>query len=203
MRTFYFATIKLEYCCKLKKLGKKEKIEMTNIEKAKALINTFEDGLIAEHWDNLTNLSKPNPSGHTQIDGDTDIVANGNTEKTREVVKNFLHDVMQNKAPEKTMSYFNGDRYIQHNVAIADGVSGLGAALADMAKNGVSMIYDKVHMVLVCGDYALGVSEGTFGGKPTTYYDLWRVENGKIVEHWDVMEEVIPKEKWQNNNGKF
>ena len=176
---------------------------MTNIEKAKALINTFEDGLIAEHWDNLTNLSKPNPSGHTQIDGDTDIVANGNTEKTREVVKNFLHDVMQNKAPEKTMSYFNGDRYIQHNVAIADGVSGLGAALADMAKNGVSMIYDKVHMVLVCGDYALGVSEGTFGGKPTTYYDLWRVENGKIVEHWDVMEEVIPKEKWQNNNGKF
>lgn len=163
----------------------------------------FEDGLIAEHWDNLTNLSKPNPSGHTQIDGDTDIVANGNTEKTREVVKNFLHDVMQNKAPEKTMSYFNGDRYIQHNVAIADGVSGLGAALADMAKNGVSMIYDKVHMVLACGDYALGVSEGTFGGKPTTYYDLWRVENGKIVEHWDVMEEVIPKEKWQNNNGKF
>ena len=98
---------------------------MTNIEKAKALINTFEDGLIAEHWDNLTNLSKPNPSGHTQIDGDTDIVANGNTEKTREVVKNFLHDVMQNKAPEKTMSYFNGDRYIQHNVAIADGVSDL------------------------------------------------------------------------------
>lgn len=72
-----------------------------------------------------------------------------------------------------------------------------------MAKNGVSMIYDKVHMVLACGDYALGVSEGTFGGKPTTYYDLWRVENGKIVEHWDVMEEVILKEKWQNNNGKF
>ena len=32
---------------------------------------------------------------------------------------------MQNKAPEKTMSYFNGDRYIQHNVAIADGVSDL------------------------------------------------------------------------------
>lgn len=163
----------------------------------------FENGLIAEHWDNLANLAKPNPSGHTQIDGDTEIVENGNTEKTREVVKNFLYDVMQNNAPEKTMSYFDGDKYIQHNTAIADGVSGLGAALAEMAKNGISMIYDKVHMVLACGDYALGVSEGTFGGKPTTYYDLWRVENGKIAEHWDVMEELLPKEKWQNKNGKF
>lgn len=163
----------------------------------------FEDGLIAEHWDNLANLAKPNPSGHTQIDGDTNIVDNGNTEETRKVVKNFLHDVMQNKAPEKTMSYFDGDKYIQHNIAIADGVSGLGTALAEMAKNGISMIYDKVHMVLACGNYALGVSEGAFGGKPTTYYDLWRVENGKIAEHWDVMEELLPREKWQNNNGKF
>ena len=47
MRTFYFATIKLEYCCKLKKLGKKEEIEMTNIEKTKALINTFASGDVA------------------------------------------------------------------------------------------------------------------------------------------------------------
>ena len=36
----------------------------------------------------------------------------------------------------------------------------------------------------------LAVSEGTFGGAPTSYYDLWRVENGKIAEHWDVMETI-------------
>ena len=49
----------------------------------------------------------------------------------------------------------------------------------------------------------LGVSEGAFGGKPTSYYDLWRVENGKIAEHWDVMETIADKSTWQNNNGKF
>lgn len=163
----------------------------------------IEDGLIAEHWDNLANISNPNPSGRTQIDGVTCILDNANTAKTREIVKNFLHDVMQNKAPEKTLSYFNGDFYLQHNSGIADGVSGLGAALKSLADAGIQMIYDKVHMVLACGDYALGVSEGSFGGQPTTYYDLWRVENGKIVEHWDVMEEVMPKEKWANSNGKF
>lgn len=163
----------------------------------------FEDGLIAEHWDNLATKATPNPSGRTQIDGDTNILDNGKTEETREIVKNFLHDVMQNKAPEKTLSYFNGDSYLQHNTGIADGLSGLGAALKALAEAGIAMIYDKVHMVLACGDYALGVSEGTFGGKPTTYYDLWRVENGKIAEHWDIMEEVLPKDKWANQNGKF
>lgn len=49
----------------------------------------------------------------------------------------------------------------------------------------------------------LAVSEGTFGGAPTAYYDLWRVENGKIAEHWDVMETIADKSTWQNQNGKF
>ena len=47
------------------------------------------------------------------------------------------------------------------------------------------------------------VSEGTFGGAPTSYYDLWRIENGKVTEHWDVMETIAEKDTWQNQNGKF
>ena len=53
------------------------------------------------------------------------------------------------------------------------------------------------------GDYGLACSEGTFGGVPTTYYDLFRVENGFIAEHWDVMETLADKDTWQNQNGKF
>ena len=100
-------------------------------------------------------------------------------------------------------SYFDGDKYIQHNISIADGLSGLGAALEAMAKQGISMIYDTVHMVLADGNFVLGVSEGTFGGVPTSYYDLWRIENGKIAEHWDVMETIADQSAWQNDNGKF
>ena len=121
----------------------------------------------------------------------------------REIIRNFLHDVMQNKAPEKTPSYFDGDAYIQHNIGIADGLSGLGAALAALAEQGIQMIYTTVHQVLAQGNFVLAVSEGTFGGAPTSYYDLWRVENGKIAEHWDVMETIAQKETWQNQNGKF
>ncbi|MBR0189890.1 MAG: nuclear transport factor 2 family protein [Clostridia bacterium] len=163
----------------------------------------FENGLIAEHWDNSQPKAVANQSGHTQIDGDTAILPNINTEKTRQIVTGFIGDILRGENPDKLTSYFDGDKYIQHNVAIADGLSGLGKALGEMAKAGIQMVYDRTFKVLSCGDYALGMSEGTFGGKPTVYYDLFRVENGFIAEHWDVMEETMPKEKWANRNGKF
>lgn len=161
------------------------------------------DGKIAEHWDNLAAKAEPNPSGHTQVDGYNSLEDLDKTEENRELIKNFLHDVMQGKAPEKTPSYFDGDTYIQHNAGIADGLSGLGAALEALGKQGIRMIYDTVHQVLAEGNYVLAVSEGSFGGAPTSYYDLWRIKDGKIAEHWDVMETIAEKDTWQNQNGKF
>ncbi len=161
------------------------------------------DGLIAEHWDNLAAKAEPNPSGRTQTDGQIEAKDLEATEANRELVRGFLADVMQGQHPEKTPEYFDGDSYLQHNTQIADGLSGLGAALAAMAEQGVSMVYDTVHMVLAQGDMVLAVSEGTFGGAPTSYYDLWRVEDGKIAEHWDVMETIAERDTWQNENGKF
>ncbi len=125
------------------------------------------------------------------------------TEENRELVNNFLHDVMMNEAPEKTADYFDGDNYIQHNTGIADGLSGLGAALEELGKQGIQMIYDENHQILAQGNFVLAVSEGSFGGVPTAYYDLWRIENGKIAEHWDIMETIAEKDTWQNQNGKF
>lgn len=163
-----------------------------------------EDGEIAEHWDNLAPLAdQPNPSGRTQIDGAMEITDLDKTEENRQLVKNFLYDVMQGNNPDKTADYFDGDAYLQHNTAIADGVSGLNAALSVLAQQGIQMIYDETHMVLAQGNYVLAVSEGTYGGAPTSYYDLWRVENGKIAEHWDVMETIADPSTWQNDNGKF
>lgn len=163
-----------------------------------------EDGEIAEHWDNLAPLAdQPNPSGRTQIDGAMEITDLDKTEENRQLVKNFLYDVMQGNNPDKTADFFDGDAYLQHNTAIADGVSGLNSALSALAQQGIQMIYDETHMVLAQGNYVLAVSEGTYGGAPTSYYDLWRVENGKIAEHWDVMETIADPSTWQNDNGKF
>ena len=95
------------------------------------------------------------------------------------------------------------ENYIQHNPAIGDGLSGLAAALEGMAKQGITLEYKTVHKVLGEGNFVLAISEGAFAGKSTSFYDLFRVENGKIVEHWDVMETIMPEAQWKNSNGKF
>lgn len=164
----------------------------------------FENGKIVEHWDNLQETPKQaNPSGHTMIDGTTEVKDLDKTASNKKLVKNFVNDILVNGKMEKLAGYFDGDNYIQHNPQIADQLSGLGKALEYLASIGVTMKYNTIHKVLGEGNFVLVVSEGTFGGKPTTFYDLFRVENGKIAEHWDVIEEIPAKENWKNNNGKF
>jgi len=164
----------------------------------------FENGKIVEHWDNLQETpANPNPSGNSMIDGTTEIKDIDKTEENKTLVNNFVNDILVNGKMEKLTGYFDGDNYIQHNPNIANGLSGLGKALEYMASQGITMKYDKVHKVFGEGNFVLTISEGSFADKPTSFYDLFRVENGKIAEHWDVMETITPKDEWKNNNGKF
>ena len=164
----------------------------------------FEDGKIVEHWDNLQEKPEnPNPSGHTMIDGTTKLSDLDKTKENKTLAENFVNDILVNGKMEKLAGYFDGDNYIQHNPQIADGLLGLGKALEYMASQGITMKYDKVHKVLGEGNFVLVISEGSFAGEHSSFYDLFRVENGKIAEHWDVIETIAPKSEWKNNNGKF
>jgi predicted SnoaL-like aldol condensation-catalyzing enzyme len=164
----------------------------------------FEGGKIVEHWDNLQQTpAKPNPSGRTMIDGSSDLKDLNKTDANKNLVKGFVNDVLVNGKLDKLSAYFNGDSYVQHNPQIADGLSGLGKALEAMAKQGITMKYSKVHKVLGEGNFVLVVSEGEFAGKHSAFYDLFRVENGKIAEHWDTIETIPDKSSWKNTNGKF
>ena len=163
----------------------------------------FENGKIVEHWDNLAEVAEPNPSGRTQFGGSTEATDLNKTEENKTLVSNFVNDILVNGKMEKLAGYFDGDNYIQHNPQIADGLSGLGKALEYMASQGITMKYDKVHKVLGEGNFVLVVSEGTFAGNHTSFYDLFRVKDGKIAEHWDVIETILPEEAQKNNNGKF
>lgn len=164
----------------------------------------FDNGQIVEHWDNLiARADKPNPSGHTQLDGSLAVTDLDKTAANKALVSDFVNTVLVKGEYQKMSQFFDGDNYIQHNPAIGDGLSGLGKAIDEMAKHGIQMTFSKVHKVLGEGNFVLTISEGKFAGKATSYYDLFRVENGKIAEHWDVMETILPKSEWKNTNGKF
>lgn len=166
-------------------------------------IKRFEDGKIVEHWDNMQEKAMLNPSGHTMIDGPTEVKDLDKTEVNKTLVKSFIEDVLVNGKMEKLASYFDGDNYIQHNPLFPDQLSGLGKVLDEWAKQGVTLKYNTIHKVLGEGNFVLVVSEGFFARKHHSFYDLLRVENGKIAEHWDTIEEIPAKANWKNNNGKF
>lgn len=164
----------------------------------------FENGLIVEHWDNLQETpAQPNPSGHTMLDGPNTITDLDKTAANKALARSFVDDILVNGRMDKLQGYYDGDHYVQHNPQIGDGLSGLGQALGEWAKQGITMKYDKTHLVLGSGNFVLTASEGTLAGKPTVFYDLFRVNNGKIAEHWDTIETVPAKTEWKNQNGKF
>ena len=164
----------------------------------------FEDGKIVEHWDNLSEITPTNPSGRTQLDGATEITDIAKTSSNKTLIKNFVTDILINGQGDKMTDYVSTEKYLQHNSGIADGLDGLGAALQYFAENNLVLEYDKLHKVLGEGNFVLTVSEGKFGkGDHVAYYDLFRIENDKIVEHWDIIQPIPAKEEWQNANGKF
>jgi len=165
----------------------------------------FENGLIVEHWDNLITVAPVNPSGHTQTDGPTKSLELDKTKANKTLVENFITTILMNGEMDKIANFIDAGTkdYIQHNPMIPDGLSGLGGALETMAENGITMEYSTIHKVLGEGNFVLTVSEGSFANQATSFYDLFRVENGKIVEHWDVMETILSESEWKNSNGKF
>src|ERR1700726_4932795 len=163
----------------------------------------FEEGRIVEHWDNLQETaSQPSPSGHRMIDGLTTATELDRTEANKALMQRYMDDLLDGRR-ESFPSYFNGIQYIQHNPWVADTIPGLIAGLQALAAKGQAVVYKSVHKILGEGNFVLVVGEATFGGVPTGIYDLYRIENGKIAEHWDTLQAIPPRADWKNENGKF
>lgn len=162
-----------------------------------------EDGKIAEHWDNLIPEAVPNPSGHTQTDGATEITDLDKTEANKALVEEFITRSMIRHEEVNITDYISPVTYVQHNPMVGDGLEGFGAFMAEMAEQGVSMRYDTLHHIIGEGNFVLTMSEGAFGGEPQAFYDLFRLEDGLIVEHWDVIAPMPGEDAAHNESGKF
>ena len=162
-----------------------------------------EDGKIAEHWDNLIPEQPVNPSGRTQIDGETAITDLDQTEANKAKVEEFITRSLIEHEEVDFTQYISPVTYLQHNPMVADGLQGFGAFMAEMAQQGITMDYRKVHQVIGEGNFVLTLSEGALGGEPTAFYDLFRLEDGLIVEHWDVIAPMPTEDAPHNEAGKF
>jgi len=79
------------------------------------------------------------------------------------------------------VSYINPNKYKQHNLAIADGLEGFGALLQNAPAGGFKV---KVIRAFEDGNYVFTQTEYDFFG-PKIGFDVFKFENGLIIEHWD------------------
>jgi predicted SnoaL-like aldol condensation-catalyzing enzyme len=107
-----------------------------------------------------------------------------------------VNDVLVNHCAEKIVEYV-GAEYIQHNPRVADGIEALQGLMAGPGKD---MVYRDVFKIIGQGNF-VAVCSRVFLGRELAVFDLFRVENGKIVEHWD-NPEPLPQGP-QPNSGKF
>lgn len=162
-----------------------------------------DEGLIAEHWDNLADVVDDG-DGTTQLDGPTVASSLGDTEANRATIDEALQTLFVDGQWSQTATYFDLKNYVQHSVGFGADATGLQELLGGLPDG--TAFYSSVEYIYVMGDMALTLSEGVPNaetGLSDAYYDLFRMDGGLIVEHWDIVQPIPPEDEWANTNGKW
>jgi predicted SnoaL-like aldol condensation-catalyzing enzyme len=129
------------------------------------------------------------------------VLADAKLEANKKAVVEFYNKAINEKDFDAARRYM-GDKYIQHNPNAADGPEGLRAFLKFL-KEKFPNSKSEIKRVFAEGDYVIlhvhAVREP--GTRGSAIVDIFRLENGKVVEHWDVIQPV--PEKALNANGMF
>lgn len=122
-------------------------------------------------------------------------------ETNKKNVAEFYEQAINRKDFEAASKYL-GSRYTQHNPVAADGPEGLKAFI-QFLRDKFPGARSEIKRVFADGDYVIlhvhAVREP--GTRGSAIVDIFKLENGKIVEHWDVRQDI--PEKAANSNGMF
>lgn len=160
---------------------------------------TDQDDKVIEHWDVIKPYEGYTPSGHTVLDGEVEVKDWDKTAANKEVVRGLVRDVLCGENPKRIEDYISAEKYIQHNVSVKDGLRHFKQLI--FADN-CPLVYDSLVLLVGEGNFVAILCEVFWEGKPFAQIDLFRLEDGKIVEHWDNAEALVP-DTVRVNVGKF
>jgi predicted SnoaL-like aldol condensation-catalyzing enzyme len=122
-------------------------------------------------------------------------------EANKKAVVEFYEKALNQKDYEAASKYI-GSRYTQHNPTAPDGPEGLKGFL-QFLRDKFPNSRSEIKRVFADGDYVILHVHSTRepGARGRAIVDIFKLENGKIVEHWDVVQDV--PEKAANQNGMF
>ena len=113
-----------------------------------------------------------------------------------------FYDAAINKKDFEAASQYLGNRYVQHNPGAADGPEGLKAFLGFLREK-FPDYHSDIKRAFADGDYVILHVHNipTPGARGRAIMDIFKFENGKVVEHWDVAQDI--PEKPRNDNTMF
>ena len=120
-------------------------------------------------------------------------------ESSKQVALNVLTGAFVNRDPSVVAKYFAPD-YIQHNPAIPNGSAAIPALIASLSPEfsyELGMAVAEGDLVMVHGRYV------GWAAKPMVAVDIFRVVDGKVTEHWDVMQEEVEASATASGNPMF
>ena len=163
------------------------------------MFDTDSNDKLVEHWDIIAPYVEveKSVSGNDVVLGDFELKDLDKTEENKALVRSFIVDVFQNANHTNLEKYVSTEKYLQHNPNVPNGIEAVKQFLATQDFN-----YDFVFKVIGQGDHVVSYSKATFNGQELAVFDIFRIENGLVVEHWDNMETISPREEWANS-GKF
>ena len=121
-------------------------------------------------------------------------------EKNKKIVVDFYELAFNKHKPTEAANKYIGDKYIQHNPNVPDGANAFYTYFeSEFKKNPHSKVIIK--RAIAEGDLVVLHLNSKQNDKDSglAIVDIFRVENGKIVEHWDVIQEVQTKNLGNNN----
>ncbi len=123
-------------------------------------------------------------------------------DRNKEVVRAFYELAFNEKQPEEAVSRYVGSRYTQHNPMAADGPQAFIDFVKWYAGENPELRVDIKRMIAE-GDFVVAHSLITTSpsDRGTAAADFFRLEDGKVVEHWDVLQPV--PETAANDNTMF
>jgi len=162
--------------------------------------DTDDEGKIIEHWDVIAPYVEKTRSGRSNIDGPTEIVDLDRTEANKQHVREMIeHLMMRGGDVSQPERFINADSYLQHNPEVGDG---LGTTAALMRHPDRKLWYERIVLLVGRGNFVATLCEATWEGQPYAQVDIFRLEDGLIVEHWDAVEPCPPEDELANS-GKF
>jgi len=118
----------------------------------------------------------------------------------KDVVVTFWNQVFRDKDPQGAADTYLGEKYVQHNPQAVDGAEGLLEFFGVLAQREPGFEAELVRVVAEA-DLVATHSRFVYSTATVSAMDFWRLENGRIVEHWDAIQPVPAQSR--NANGMF